>query len=159
MKTVKSLIALALLVLVTGVLSAQPQRNMRAMGPAVMPPELVESLNLTDAQKVKLFDLRTQHAKDAAEMRTANRSGDLSPNQIRENRVALQSRHDAQLKSILSEEQFNKIAAFRAERQEQNRSFRDGRRGQMQPGQRGGMMPGQRGGQRPGRGPGAGNNR
>ncbi len=158
MKTFKTLMTLSLILLVAGVMSAQPQRNMRSMSPAFMSPELVESLNLSDSQKAKLFDLRSQHAKDAVEMRTAARSGDLSPNQIRLNRTEMQAKHDTQLKSILNEDQFNKLNAYRAERQQNNRAYRDGRKGQMGPGQRGGMMPGQRGGQRPGRGNGPGNN-
>jgi len=149
MKTLKSLLVLAVLVLATTAVVAQPRPMQRGAGPDVeLPAEFLASLNLTDAQKAQLFDLRVAHAKDAQAMREAFRSGDVAPNTMREMRQSIQAKHDNELKSILNEEQFNKMTEFRAERQEKNRELREGRQGMR--GQRGGNMP--RNGQRPGGG-------
>lgn len=146
MKNLKSLLLLTVLVLATTVVFAQPRPMQRGAGPDVeLPAEFLTSLNLTDAQKAKLFDLRVAHAKEAQAMREAFRSGDVSPNAMREMRQSIQAKHDGELKSILNADQYKKMTEFRAQRQTSNREMRDGRPAR---GQRGGMMP--RNGQRPG---------
>ncbi len=146
MKTLKSLLVLAVLVLATTAVVAQPRPMQRGTGPDMeLPADFLASLNLNDAQKVQLFDLRVAHAKDAQVMRETFRSGDVSPNQMKELRDAMRAKHDNELKSILNEEQFKKMTEFRAERQANNRELRDGRPAR---GQRGANMP--RNGQRPG---------
>jgi Spy/CpxP family protein refolding chaperone len=147
MKTLKSLLILVVLVLATTSVMAQPRPMHRGAGPDIeLPAEFLASLNLTDAQKAQLFDLRVSHTKDAEVMRETFRSGDVSPNQMKELRDAMRAKHDGELKSILNEEQFNKMTEYRAERQAKNRELREGRQGMR--GQRGGNMP--RNGQRPG---------
>lgn len=146
MKTLKSLLVLAVLVLATTAVVAQPRPMQRAAGPDVeLPAEFLASLNLTDAQKAQLFDLRVAHAKEAQAMREAFRSGDVAPNALREMRQAIQAKHDGELKSILNEDQYKKMTEYRAERHAKNRELRDGRPAR---GQRGANMP--RNGQRPG---------
>lgn len=134
------------MVLATTVVVAQNRPMQRGAGPDVeLPAEFLASLNLTDAQKAQLFDLRVAHAKEAQAMREAFRSGDVAPNAMREMRQAIQAKHDNELKAILNPEQFEKMVEFRNERQAKNREVRDGRPAR---GQRGANMP--RNGQRPG---------
>lgn len=145
MKTLKSLLVLAMLVLAATSAFAQPRPMQRGAGPDMeLPAEFLALLNLTDAQKAQLFDLRVAHAKEAQAMREAFRSGDVAPNAMREMRQAIQAKHDNELKSILNDEQYKKMTEFRAERQEKMREARQDRPAR---GQRGGMMP--RNGQRP----------
>lgn len=146
MKTIKSLLILAVLVLATTAVVAQPRPMQRGVGPDVeLPAEFLASLNLTDAQKAQLFDLRVAHAKEAQAMRDEFRTGDVAPNTMREKREALWAKHDNELKSILNADQYKKMTEYRAERQAKNRELRDGRPAR---GQRGANMP--RNGQRPG---------
>lgn len=148
MKNLKSLLVLAVLVLATTAVVAQPRHMQRGGGPDVeLPAEFLATLNLTDAQKAQLFDLRVAHAKEAQAMREASRSGDVAPNALREMRQAIQAKHDNELKSILNDDQYKKMTEFRAELQAKNREIRDGRPAR---GQRGANMP--RNGQRPGGG-------
>ena len=145
MKTIKSILTVAVLLLLVTNVSAQNRQKMQRPdnGPMMeMPTELIESLNLTDDQKIKLFDLRQEHAKEAQKMREVMRSGDMSPNAAQNARAAIREKHDTQLKSILNDDQYNKVVEFRKERQDKNREMRDGR-GNMRDGQRGGMMPNQ----------------
>lgn len=147
MKTLKSLLVLFILVLTTTAVVAQPRPMQRGAGPDMeLPAEFLASLNLTDAQKAQLFDLRVSHAKDAEKMRETFQSGDVSPNKMKELRDAMRAKHDNDLKAILNPEQFEKMVEFRNERQAKNRELREGRQGMR--GQRGGNMP--RNGQRPG---------
>jgi Spy/CpxP family protein refolding chaperone len=148
MKTLKSLLVLAVLVLATTTVVAQPRPMQRGAGPDVeLPAEFLATLNLTDAQKAQLFDLRVAHAKESQAMREASRSGDVAPNALREMRQAIRAKHDNELKSILNDEQYKKMTEFRAERQEKMRELREDRPVR---GQRGANMP--RNGQRPGGG-------
>lgn len=143
MKTLKYILTFAVLLLMVSSVSAQNRQKMQRPdnGPMMeMPADLLESLNLSDDQKVKLFDLRQEHAKEAQKMREVMRSGDMSPNAARDARASIREKHDAQLKTILNDEQYAKIVAYRKQRQESNREMRDGR-GNMRDGQRGGMMP------------------
>lgn len=147
MKTLKSLLVLVVLVLATTAVVAQPRPMQRGAGPDVeLPAEFLASLNLTDAQKAQLFDLRLAHAKEAQALRDEFRSGDVAPNTIREKREALRAKHDNELKSILNDDQYKKMTEYRAERQSKMREFRENR--QEMRGQRGTNMP--RNGQRPG---------
>ncbi len=146
MKTLKSLLILVVLVLSTTSVMAQPRPMHRGAGPDIeLPAEFLASLNLTDAQKAQLFDLRTAHAKEAQAMREEFRSGNVAPNTMREKREAIQAKHDAELKKILNAEQYKKMTEYRTELQEKNRAYRDTRPAR---GQRGANMP--RNGQRPG---------
>lgn len=145
MKTLKSILTFAILMLLVNNVSAQNRQQMQRPdnGPMMeIPTELIESLNLSDEQKTKMFNLRMEHAKEAQKMREVMRSGDMSPNAARDARTAIREKHDAQLKSILNDEQFSKVAEFRKERQENNRGMRDNR-GNMRDGTRGGMMQNQ----------------
>ena len=142
MKTLKSILTFAILILLVSNVSAQNRQKMQRPdnGPMMeMPTELIESLNLTDEQKTKMFDLRQEHAKEAQKMREVMRSGDMSPNAARDARNSIREKHDAQLKSILNDEQYSKVVEFRKERQEKNREMRDNR-GNMRDSTRGGMM-------------------
>jgi protein CpxP len=147
MKTLKSLMLLTIMVLVTTVAFAQQQRQVqRVMGPDMeIPADFLASLNLTDAQKAKFFDLRIAHAKEAQVMRETAQSGDVSPNQLTELRNAMRAKHDTELKGILNPEQYEKMVAFRTDRQEYNRELRQKRQDYRGPGN--GMRPGS--GQRP----------
>lgn len=154
MKTLKSILIVAILLLLASNVFAQNRQKMQRpdFGPMMeMPIELIESLNLSDEQKIKLFDLRQEHAKEAQKMREIMRSGDMTPNAAREARNAIREKHDTQLKSILNDEQYSKVVEFRKERQENNREMRDNR-GNMRDSTRGGMMQNRsdrpRGGQR-----------
>lgn len=133
MKTLKSILTVAVLLLLVSNVSAQNRQKMQRPnnGPIMeMPTELIESLNLTDEQKTKLFDLRQEHAKEAQKMREVMRSGDMSPNSARDARATIREKHDTQLKSILNDDQYSKVVEFRKERQDKNRELR-GERGNM----------------------------
>lgn len=141
MKTLKSIIILTVWMLAVAVTTSDAQRmTQRTGGPVgVMPAELLEQLQLTDEQKVALFDLRALHAKNLQSMREEFRTGDVSPNSMRTQREALQAEHDNQLKSILNAEQYETLVTYRKQRQESNRSMRGDR-----PGMRG-QHPGMQG--------------
>jgi Spy/CpxP family protein refolding chaperone len=151
MKTLKSIIAFAVLLLIVSVVQAQPQRgqNRMALDAGILSAEIADQLNLTDEQKVKLFDLRTNQMAAMQSLREEFQSGDVSPNDMRAKREALQANHENDLKGILTSEQYQKLVTIRDERQKINRENRPGRDGQrpaMQRGNRGqgggqGMMP------------------
>jgi len=151
MKTMKSIMILAALLLFVSVVQAQPQRGQQRMAPdaGILSADVAEKLNLSDDQKVKLFDLRTTQMAAMQSIREEFQSGDVSPNDMRAKREALQASHESDLKGILTTEQYQKLVTIRDERRKINRENRPGRDGQrpaMQRGNRGqgggqGMMP------------------
>lgn len=159
MKPMKPIFTIAILLLIVSVVQAQPQRGQNRMAPdaGILSAEMADKLNLTDDQKVKLFDLRTKQMAAMQTLREDFQSGDVSPNDMRSKREALQASHENDLKGILTTEQYQKLVTLRDERQSINRNNRPGRDGQrpaMHRGNRGqgggqGMMP-NRPGNRPG---------
>jgi len=164
MKTMKSILTLLVLLLMVSAVEAQSQRGQNRMGPpdaGIVSAEVAEQLNLSDEQKVKLFDLRTAQMATMQSLRQEFQSGDVSPNDMRAKREALQANHEKDLKAILTSDQYEKLVTIREDRRKMNRENRPGRDGErpaIQRGNRGqgggqGMMP-----NRPGNRPGSPNN-
>ena len=130
MKTFKALTITLVLLLVAGIATSDAQRRGMQQGPVdggILSAEVTEQLQLTDAQRLRILDLRTAQQVRMRELRDTFRDGDTTPNEMREQREALRESHDTALKDILSEEQFEKLMTIRAERQALNRSQRPNR--------------------------------
>lgn len=107
----------------------------------ILSPEMTEVLQLTDQQRLQILDLRNTQMTSRQEMRSTFREGDTTPNEMRAKRDAMQEAHQAQLREILTEEQYSKLVTLREERRAVNRSQRPANRGVDGAGTRGNRGP------------------
>jgi len=136
MKTLKTITLLVSLVLIASVAISQPQRGNNRPADGILTPEVAQQLNLTDAQKGRILTLRQEQLAKMESLRESFRDGNMTPNAFQEQRTALWSVHDEDLKTVLSADQHAKLITIRQERQDANRSGRNMGQGNR-PGNRG----------------------
>ncbi len=120
-KILASFLAITLFI---GAAQAQDKGTMhRGKGKKVGHEMMMKDLNLTEAQKTQMKQLRErQHA----ELKTVNDNGSLTQTQAREQRKAIMEKYKTQMHSILTPEQKAKMDAKKKEHSQKTTYNRNG---------------------------------
>ena len=136
------ILAAALLVMWTVAAQAQRGESPRGGDPTqraeMQTKMMVDSLSLSNKQGEKVKDINLKYANKQKEMRQANAEGDWE--QMRTKMTALRTEQDTELKTLLTQEQYDRWQKIAAE-QFQRRGGPNGGDGKGQKGKKGSPPP------------------